>query len=98
MLLRARSEVCRRSTSFLREVPWLERVPAENRAMNSLSWALLFSGCVFCASMRERICVLMAARRALHFELDIGARDVAARQVGGLQALHFLLARGDLAR
>ena len=29
MLLRARSEVWRRSTSFLREVTWLERVPAE---------------------------------------------------------------------
>src|ERR1035441_389275 len=31
------------------------------------------------------------------FVLEVGARDVAARQVGGLQALHFLLARGDLA-
>ena len=37
MLERARSVVCSRSTSFLRLVTWQERVPAEKRAMNSLS-------------------------------------------------------------
>ena len=53
----ARSEVCSRSTSFLRDVTWLERVPAEKRAMNSLSCAIFFSRCKLSASMRERICV-----------------------------------------
>ena len=57
MLDFARSEVCSRSTSFLRDVTWLERVPAEKRAMNSLSCAIFFSRCAFSASMRERICV-----------------------------------------
>ena len=36
MFERASSEVCRRSTSFLREVACAERVPAEKRAMKSL--------------------------------------------------------------
>src|ERR1035437_4219714 len=39
----------------------------------------------------------MAARGALHFELDIRARDVAAGEIAGLQALDFLLAGSDLA-
>jgi len=34
---------------------FLERVPAEKRAMNSLSWAIFFSRWAFSASMRERI-------------------------------------------
>ncbi len=46
---------CRRSTSFLREFTCEERVPAENRAMKSLSWAIFFSRCSFWLSMRERI-------------------------------------------
>ena len=54
----ASSEVCSRSTSFLRDVTWLDRVPAEKRAMNSLSWAIFFSRCAFSASMRERTWVL----------------------------------------
>ena len=57
MLDRASSLVCRRSTSFLRDVTWLERVPAEKRAMNSFNCAIFFSRCAFWASMRERICV-----------------------------------------
>ena len=52
MLERASSEVARRSTSFLRELTCEERVPAEKRAMKSLSWAIFFSRCSFCDSMR----------------------------------------------
>ena len=37
MFERASSVVCSRSTSFLRDVTWLARVPAENRAMNSFN-------------------------------------------------------------
>jgi hypothetical protein len=55
MLDRAKSDVCSRSTSFLREVAWADRVPAENRAMNSLSCAIFFSRWAFSDSMRERI-------------------------------------------
>jgi hypothetical protein len=40
-----------------REVTWLERVPPEKRAMNSLSWAIFFSRCSFWLSMRERMAV-----------------------------------------
>ena len=58
MFDRASSVVCSRSTSFLRDVTWLERVPAEKRAMNSFSCAIFFSRCAFSASMRERTCVL----------------------------------------
>ena len=47
MLERASSVVARRSTSFLRELTWVERVPAEKRAINSLSWAIFFSRCSF---------------------------------------------------
>ncbi len=54
----ASSEICNRSTSFLRDITWLDRVPAEKRAINSFSWAIFFSRCVFSASMRERTCVL----------------------------------------
>ena len=39
----ARSEVCSRSTSFLREVVCADRVPAENLWMNSFSCAIFFS-------------------------------------------------------
>ena len=42
MFERASSVVCSRSTSFLRDVTWLLRVPAEKRAMNSWSWAIFF--------------------------------------------------------
>ena len=45
MLDLASSVVCRRSTSFLRDVACAERVPAEKRAMNSLSCAIFFSRC-----------------------------------------------------
>ncbi len=48
----ASSEVCRRSTSFLREVTWEERVPAEKRAMNSFNWAIFFSRWALPDSMR----------------------------------------------
>ena len=58
MLERASSVVCRRSTSFLREVACAERVPAEKRAMKSLSWAIFFSRLALSVSMRERIWVL----------------------------------------
>ena len=58
MFERARSVVCSRSTSFLRDCTWLERVPAENRWMKSCSWAIFFSRCSFWASSRERIWVL----------------------------------------
>ncbi len=57
MFDRASSVVCSRSTSFLRDCTWLERVPAEKRAMKSLSCAIFFSRCSFCASRRARICV-----------------------------------------
>ena len=42
MLERASSLVARRSTSFLRELTCEERVPAEKRAMKSLSCAIFF--------------------------------------------------------
>ncbi len=58
MLLLASSVVCRRSTSFFREVACAERVPAENRAMNSCNCAIFFSRLALSASMRPRICVL----------------------------------------
>ena len=54
----ASSDVCSRSTSFLRDVTCEDRVPAEKRAMNSFNCAIFFSRCAFPASMRERICVL----------------------------------------
>jgi hypothetical protein len=47
MFERASSVVCSRSTSLRREVTWLARVPAEKRAMKSLSWAIFFSRCAF---------------------------------------------------
>ena len=53
----ASSLVCRRSTSFLRDITWLDRVPAEKRAMNSFNCAIFFSRCAFWDSSRERICV-----------------------------------------
>jgi hypothetical protein len=37
----------------LRDITWLDRVPAEKRAMNSFNWAIFFSRCAFplrCAS------------------------------------------------
>src|SRR5881396_2564716 len=40
MLLLASSVVCSRSTSFFREVACAERVPAENRAINSCNCAI----------------------------------------------------------
>ena len=58
MFERASSVVCSRSTSFLREVTWLERVPAEKRAMNSFSWAIFLSRCALSDSIFDRICVL----------------------------------------
>jgi hypothetical protein len=58
MFERARSEVCSRSTSFLRDITWLARVPAEKRAMKSCSCAIFFSRCSLSASMRDRACVL----------------------------------------
>ena len=58
MFERARSLVCRRSTSFLRDITWLLRVPAEKRWMNSCSCAIFFSRCACSASTRDRICVL----------------------------------------
>ena len=53
----ASSEVCSRSTSFLRDITWEDRVPAENRAVKSFSCAIFFSRCAFCASTRARIWV-----------------------------------------
>ena len=58
MLERASSVVCRRSTSLRRDVVWLARVPAPNRAMKSFSCAIFFSRCAFSLSTLERICVL----------------------------------------
>ena len=40
MFERASSVVCRRSTSLRRDCTWLDRVPAENRAMKSFSCAI----------------------------------------------------------
>jgi hypothetical protein len=57
MLDRASSVVCSRSTSLRRDVTWLARVPAPNRAMKSLSCAIFFSRCSFWASMVVRTCV-----------------------------------------
>ncbi len=54
----ASSVTCKRSTSLRRDCTWLERVPAEKRAMNSFNWEIFFSRCAFCASICERICVL----------------------------------------
>jgi hypothetical protein len=53
----ASSEVCSRSTSLFRDITWENRVPPENRAMNSFSCAIFFSRCAFCASTRARIWV-----------------------------------------
>jgi hypothetical protein len=53
----ARSEVCSRSTSFLREVVCADLVPAENLAMNSFNCAIFFSRWALPDSMRERIWV-----------------------------------------
>ena len=58
MFERARSLVCSRSTSFRRDVTWLARVPAANRAMKSFSCAIFFSRCALSDSIRDRICVL----------------------------------------
>jgi len=58
MFDRASSVVCSRSTSFLRDVTWLDRVPAANRAMNSFNCAIFFSRCAFCDSICERTWVL----------------------------------------
>jgi hypothetical protein len=41
-----------------RDCTWLDRVPAEKRAMKSFSCAIFFSRCAFSASTLERICVL----------------------------------------
>ena len=54
MLERARSLVCSRSTSLRLLVTCEERVPAEKRAMKSLSWAIFFSRWAFCDSRVER--------------------------------------------
>ena len=51
----ASSEVCSRSTSFLREVTCDDRVPAENLAMNSFNCAIFFSRWALPASTRARI-------------------------------------------
>src|ERR1700724_190140 len=40
----------------------------------------------------------MPSRRALHLEADEGTLNVGPRQIAGLEALHFLLARRYLAR
>jgi hypothetical protein len=48
----------RAAEESLREVACAERVPAEKRAMNSLSCAIFFSRCAFCDSRRERTWVL----------------------------------------
>jgi hypothetical protein len=58
MLERARSLVCRRSTSLRRLVTCEERVPAAKRAMKSLSWSIFFSRWAFWDSRVERIWVL----------------------------------------
>ena len=58
MFDRASSVVCSRSTSFLRDITWLARVPAEKRAMKSCNCAIFFSRCSLSASMRDRTCVL----------------------------------------
>ena len=54
MLDRASSVVCSRSTSLRRDCTWLDRVPAEKRAMKSFSCAIFFSRCSFWASMVVR--------------------------------------------
>ena len=51
----ARSEVCSRSTSFLRDVICDDLVPAENLAMNSFNCAIFFSRWALPASTRARI-------------------------------------------
>ena len=53
MFERASSVVCSRSTSLRRDCTWLERVPAEKRAMKSFSCAIFFSRCAFCDSTRD---------------------------------------------
>ncbi len=58
MFERASSVVWSRSTSLRRDVVWLARVPAPNRAMKSLSCAIFFSRCSLSASIFVRICVL----------------------------------------
>ena len=58
MFDRASSVVCKRSTSFLREVAWADRVPAEKRAIKSCKWAIFFSRCSFSLSTRARTEVL----------------------------------------
>ena len=57
MFDRARSVVCNRSTSFRRDCTWLDRVPAENRAMKSFNCAIFFSRWALSASTVERICI-----------------------------------------
>ena len=58
MFERASSPTARRSTSLRRDCTWLERVPAEKRAMNSFNCAIFFSRWAFWPSICERICVL----------------------------------------
>ena len=58
MLDRASSVVCSRLSILRRDVTWLARVPAPNRAMKLLSCAIFFSRCALSASIVERICVL----------------------------------------
>ena len=54
----ASSVTCSRSTSLRRDCTWLDRVPAEKRAMNSFNCEIFFSRCAFCDSICERTCVL----------------------------------------
>ena len=58
MFERASSVVCRRSTSLRRDCTWLDRVPAEKRAMKSFNCAIFFSRCAFWLSTWPRSCVL----------------------------------------
>ena len=83
---RARSLVCSRSTSFLRDVTWLERVPAEKRAMNSFNCAIFFSRCAFCGfdaradlRLRQHHVVIAAGVGDDRLVIDIG--DVGADAV-----------------
>ena len=71
MLDRASSVVCSRSTSLRRDCTWLDRVPAEKRAMKSLSCAIFFSRCSFCASIVVRACVFAMH----HVVVAAGIRD-----------------------
>ena len=51
MFDRASSVVCSRSTSLRRDCTWLDRVPAEKRAMKSFSCAIFFSRCALSDSI-----------------------------------------------